>query len=123
MDAIAAAIPDAATERKYAWPQDTVSPPCAVVGYPEDIDFDLTYGRGADTATFPVWFIVGKVVERAARNKLSEVIAGANGIKDALDGNLGGVVQTLRVTRCRPVTLTIGGISLLAAEFSAEVIA
>lgn len=123
MDAIAAAIETAAvTDRAYAWPSEEINPPCAVVGYPSDIDFDLTFGRGADTATIPVYFVVGRIVERSARDKLSTIIAGATGIKDVLDGNLGGTVDTARVTDCKPMPITVGGIDYLSAKFEVEVI-
>jgi hypothetical protein len=89
MDAIALRVPRGATGRVYAWPVETISPPCAVVAYPNDpIDFDLTYGRGSDRLRIPLYFMVGKAVERTARDALSGVLTGATGIKDALDGAL-----------------------------------
>ena len=125
MDAIATAITDAGvTGRVYAYPAGAVSPPCAVVGYPETIDFDMSFVRGADEATFPVYFIVGKVVERAARDKLSTIVAGAAGIKGALEKEpfLDGSAQTLRVTDMKVQTVTISAIDYLSAKFSVEVI-
>lgn len=89
MDAIAAKVPDTATSRVYAWPVETIQPPCAVVAYPEEpIQFDATFTRGSDRATFPLFFLVGKATERTARDRLSEIVTGATGIKDAMDGPL-----------------------------------
>ncbi len=89
MDAIAAKVPAGATERVYAWPVESVSPPCAVVGYPDQpIEFDATFGRGSDRVRIPLFLLVGKATERTARDALSAVLTGATGIKDAIDGPL-----------------------------------
>jgi hypothetical protein len=123
MDAIAAAITDAdITERAYAYPAESLSPPCVVVGYPDTIEFDLTYQRGADRAEIPVYFVLGRVTERTARDRLAEVIAGATGIKETLDGDLGGLCDSLRVTDMRVLNLKVGDLSYLAARFDAEVV-
>lgn len=89
MDAIVGKVPSSATARTYAWPAESIEPPCAIVAYPEEpIEFDLTMGRGTDGVTFPLFFVVPNVVGRAARDSLSEIITGASGIKDAIDGDL-----------------------------------
>lgn len=122
MDAIAQAIVDSgATERAYPWPAESISPPCAVVAYPTDIEFDVTYNRGADRCVIPVYFITGRVVERSARDTLAGIITGATGIKEALDGDLDGTVQTLRVMDMRIMNVQVSGIDYLAAQFNAEV--
>ncbi len=122
MDAIAATLLSGnVTKRAYAWPEEAVAVPCAVVGDPESIDFDATYGRGSDKATFPVWFLVGLVTGRASRDALSDIITGAAAVKNVLDGTLGGVVQTARVTDCQPDVVTVGGVSHLAGRFDVEV--
>lgn len=105
----------------HAYPAESVTVPCLVVGYPEDIEFDVTFKRGSDKAVFPLYALVGKVTELDARNRLSDVITGAAGVKDALDGNLGGAVATARVTDCKPEAVTVGGVEYLSATFSIEV--
>jgi hypothetical protein len=122
MDAIAARIEAAGvTERAYSWPSASVSIPCAIVGYPTRIEFDLTFQDGSDELVFPIWFLVGKVSDKAARKKLSDILRGATGIKDALDGNLGGVVQTARVTDGTIETVSVSAIDYLSARFDLEV--
>ena len=123
MDAIAAtAVSGGATTRAYAIPEDNVEVPCMVVGYPDEINYDMTFRDGSDEATFPVWFLVGLVVDRAARKSLSDIIGSAPSIKAALDGNLGGVVQTARVERVRIETATVGSVQYLAARFDLNVV-
>jgi len=122
MDAIANTITEAGvTDRAYAWPVESVSPPCVVVGYPKELDFDVTFTRGSDRALFPVYVIVGKVSDRSARDVLSNVITGATGIKDALDGDLGGEVSTARVQDCQIEDVNVAGVAYLAAVFTLEV--
>lgn len=88
MDALAGKVPTAATPqtRVHAYPAKTITPPCVVVGYPDDpIEFDMTMARGSDEVTIPVWYVTGKAVERTARDALSAVLTGAAGIKEALE--------------------------------------
>lgn len=129
MDALAGITWTAAPAPTYrhAWPASTVVPPAWVIGYPEDIDYDLTFGANYLTATFPCWFIVGKVDEKSARDRIADVISGSVSIKNAIEAkttlNGGGtpVAQTVRVTKCRPTTIPVGGVELLAARFDVEV--
>jgi len=90
MDAIAAKVPSGLTTRVFAYPTDKISPPCAVVGYPTGPNpFDMTFQRGSDSVTIPLYFVIGKWVERNTRKAVADALTGATGIKDALDGQLG----------------------------------
>lgn len=110
------------TTRVYAWPNDAASVPALIVGYPDKLDFDTTYQRGADRAEFPVWIICGRATERTTRDVLSALITGETGVKNALDGDLGGAVQTARVTACSIETVTLAGQEYLSAKFSVDVL-
>ncbi len=131
MDALAnVTVTGVPTTSRYGWPQKSVVPPAWVIGYPDDIDYDLTEGAaGYVTATFPCFYIVGDVVTKSARDKLSVVIGTSAAIKLAIEGTAvltGGtsaVAQTTRVTNCSPQTITVGAVSLLAARFDVEVVA
>lgn len=123
MDAIATTCTGASlAPRAYPYPADTISPPCVVVGYPVLLSFDMTYQRGADQADIPVYFVVGRPNELAARTALSAILADATSVKSALDGTLGGVVSSLRVTDCRVMELEVNTVTYLAAVFNAEVL-
>ena len=63
--------------RVHRWPPDNISPPAAIVSYPDSYEFDSTYSRGMDRVEVPVVVVVGKVSERAARARLSGYIAGS----------------------------------------------
>ncbi len=133
MDAIAATLVAqgvTTTAQTYAFPVPTFVPPCCIVGYPKPggIDLDLTFKRGGIEAIFPVWTVVGKVIDIDARNALSALLdGGAATVKTALEsglGTLGGVVASTRVYD--PVVETISdtlGTEYLAARFEVEVVA
>lgn len=110
------------TTRVYAWPNDAASVPCLVVGYCDRLDFDATFGRGADRAEFPVWIICGRATERTTRDVLSALITGDTGVKNALDGTLGGVVQSARVTGVSIETVSLGGQEFLSAKFLIDIV-
>ncbi len=105
----------------YGWPVRSVKPPAAIVGYPDELEFDVTFGRGSDRAVIPIWIVCGNVHDKTARDTLSGYIAGATGVKDALDGDLGGAVQTARVTDCQIEKIDIGGVEYISARFDLEV--
>lgn len=107
--------------RAYGWPAESVQPVCLVVGYPTSIDFDASFGRGSDRAVFPCWVIVGKAHERTTRDAISQYVTGATGIKEALDGDLGGAVQTARVTDCQIEAIAVGAVEYLAARIDVEI--
>ena len=108
-------------ENAYGWPVKQARPVCAIVGYPDALEFDATFGRGSDKATFPVYIVCGAVHDQSTRDVISGYITGATGVKDALDGDLSGAVQTARVTDCTIDTLTLAGVEYLAARFLIEV--
>lgn len=88
MVAIAASVPTAVTRNTYSYPEQNPAIPAAVVSYPESIDFDMTMGRGSDRAVFPLYFVCGAAHTVAARDALSAILTGVNGIKNAIDGTL-----------------------------------
>lgn len=107
---------------------DAINPPEAVVGGPELINFDVTYGRGADRFTLPVRVYASRASERAGQDKLDSYLmtSGATSIKAAIEGDktLGGTVHSVRVTLARGYgAYTIGDVTYLGAEFVLDIIA
>ena len=92
--------------RPYARPLADVTAPAAgvaaVVGYPEEIEFDRTYGRGTDEMVMPVMLLVPdpetpRCAEKASRYTAG---AGADSVKAALEtGPAAGVFEVLHVGR------------------------
>ncbi len=91
------------TGKAYGWPiSNFEGAPLIYVDYPAPggITFDATFKRGTDDATFPVYFVCGKVADKAARDALSAIVDGATGIKAGLEAGastLTGVVSSVHV--------------------------
>lgn len=58
--------------RVYRYPPDNVQPPAAIVTYPDTYTYDETMRRGMDRITLPVVLLVGKVSDRASRDRISD---------------------------------------------------
>ncbi|HSH58625.1 MAG TPA: hypothetical protein VK988_03085 [Acidimicrobiales bacterium] len=126
LDAIAAGLRTIAGLRVFDFMPDTISPPAAIVQLPRTINFDLTFGRGSDALVIPVLVVVAKVSERAAYNSLAAYLNldGPTSVKQALDGNLGGVVDDAHVVRATGIgSYSIGGIDYMGCLFEVNIIA
>jgi hypothetical protein len=88
--------PAVVDHQAFDYPTLTVNPPTVVVGYPEGPQpYDATFSRGLDRALFPCWIVVGDIVRRESREKLTPYITAA---KAALEPDLDGAVESARVT-------------------------
>lgn len=123
MDALGGALDAIPGLRVYDYPPDAVSVPAAVVAYPDSITYDDTFQRGTDSATATITVLVGRVSDRASRDALAAYLAGtgAMSVKAAVDGTLGGVVKDARVGSASVLTVTVGAVEYVAANFSVEV--
>lgn len=121
MDGLAAlALTSGLPNNVYAFPVPNITTPCTVIGYPTQIDFDLTFGRGSDRASLPVWVVVGTTGNKDARDRLSAILADTSSIKSAFDGNQS--FGSVRVVDARITEITVGAINYLAVEFTIDVI-
>lgn len=123
MDELAARLGMIAGLRVFAWPPGSVTPPAAIVSYPERVDFDSTYGRGMDRMTVPVAVVVGRPADRATRDSLAAYCGGggARSVKAALDRGFCTAWDSVRVVRADTDVVSIGGVDYLAALFSIEI--
>ncbi len=126
LKAVAARLDTIAGLRVFDHMPSNLEPPAAVVQLPRSIDFDLTAGRGGDTYRLVVLLLAAKADARAAHLNLAKYLdaAGPSNIKEALDGDLGGAVDSARVTRVSGVgAYTFAAKDYLGAEFDIEVVA
>lgn len=113
--------------RVFPFTVDSVPPPGAVVGLPDDITFDETYGRGSDALTLPVWVLVAAIDDRASHAELAAYLAGSGSksVKAAVDSkrltNQYASCGTVTVTTATTGAFTSGGVDLLGAEFTVTV--
>lgn len=112
--------------RVFAYPVAQLPFPGAVVGMPDEITFDQTYGRGADAMTFPVWVLVARSDERAGALELLAYLdgSGTKSVKAAVDStrtNTYAECDVVTVTTAVPGTYTYNGVDAFGAEFTVEV--
>jgi hypothetical protein len=111
----------------FPYQADKVTPPAAIVGLPEQINYDLTYGRGSDRMpAVPVFLLVGKLSDRSSHKELAAYAdgSGPRSIKatlDSTDANQYTSCSTVTVTSCEFDTYTSAGVQLLGAQFSVDI--
>lgn len=121
MDEIAASL-TAAGYRSYSWPVPTLTPPAAVVVYPDAIDYDLTYRRGCDEISLPVVVVFGRPTDRSTRDLFSNAVRGDGSIKRMLESSSYTSCDSVRVTRATTDVASFAGVEYLAAMFTVQVI-
>lgn len=126
MDGLAALITAAQiVDNVYAWPSKGVSVPCAVVGYPTSVVFDLTFQGAATTQVhntylIPVWFLVRDTATIAARDALSNILSDAASVKKVLEGSQ--TFGSVHVTDATPEQVAIQSIEYIGVRFDTETI-
>jgi hypothetical protein len=127
MEGMAEALSEIDGLRTYPFPPDTVNVPAAVVSFPDEVNYDLTAGRGSDRLELPVHVLVGKVSDRASAGLLGLYLSveGESSVKDAVeaDTTLDGAAQTVRVVSASVSVITVNGVDYLAATFTIDVVA
>lgn len=128
---VAAVMDELATEldtitglRVFAYPPDKVDPPAAIIGYPEMVDFDVSMGRGTDHIRFPIFLMVGRLLDRTSRDKLAPFLAGsgASSVKGVLKAAEPFVaMSSVRVASATIEVVTMAGMDYLTAIFSVDV--
>lgn len=124
MDGMAAALDTIAGLRTWAWPPGKITPPAAIVAYPQTINYDATYGRGADTMIIQVVVLAGPPTERQTRDVLAGYLngSGAASVKEALEAAAIDTVDSLRVASVDSDVYEQGAAKYLAAIFDIEII-
>jgi hypothetical protein len=116
-DGLAALIrASSAVRNVYPMPTGSVTPTCAVIGFPSRIDYDLTFNCSIVEIELPIWFVVGSFGTKNTRDDLSTLI---DNIKSIVDGyHSWGIV---RVTKAVIDLVTIGQVSFITVRFNVEI--
>ncbi|MFW6091623.1 MAG: hypothetical protein ACODAF_07060 [Actinomycetota bacterium] len=109
--------------RVYDYPADSVTPPAAIVAYPDEIVYDETYGRGMDRLTLPVLVVVGRQSDRASRDNLVGYASGSGdkSVKQKLEDDSYDSCDVVRVERAEFDIVRIAGVDYVAAMFDLDV--
>lgn len=125
MDELGSALTDIEGLRVYPyWNAGTISPPCAVVGWPDPITFDMTMARGADRQTMPIHILVGKVDARTARDLLAQYIdgSGTTSLKEAIESYEATSYDSARVMQGTVGVIQVGAVDYLSVTFDVDVV-
>lgn len=109
--------------RVFRYPPDSITPPAAVVAYPDSLTFDETYGRGMDRLTLPVVVVVGRQSDRASRDNLGRYCdgSGSASVKAVLESGSYTAFDTLRVMSVEFDSVTMAGTDYVAAMFDVDI--
>jgi len=105
----------------------TLAVPCAIIGVPEEIEYDLAMARGADGWLIPIRIHVQLTDYTQAQDDLDAYLDSKAGksVKLAVEGDatLGGVASTLRVQSVKDYgEYTYGSTTYLGAEWMVHVV-
>lgn len=109
--------------RVFRWPPSTVTPPAAVVTYPDSYTYDSTMRRGADRVVLPVVVMVGRVSDRSSRDRLAEYAdgAGARSIKAVIESHGYVSCDSVRVQEAEFDLISMAGVEYVSATFNVDI--
>jgi hypothetical protein len=123
MDELAAALDVIDGLRSYPYTVQRVSPPAAIVTWPEEITYDKAMHRGADSFVVPIFVLVGSVDARTSRDLLAQFLAGSGtrSVKAAIDGYSYIELDSARVASAKVEAVTVADVEYLAAIFDVAI--
>ena len=109
--------------RVFPYWADRISPPAAVVAWPDPLTYDSTMRRGGDRAEIPVIVLVGKVDTRTSRDELAAYAdgSGSSSVKARIEAHTPTAYDSARVTRCEFGVITVASVEYLAATFYIDI--
>lgn len=125
MDELALALETIDGLRVFPYTADRITPPVAMVGWPDPITYGLTYGKGMDRQSIPVWVMVGKADARSARTDLAAYLDGSGeksiraAIEDAITYE---ICHAITVKSATVQTFSIASVEYLGAEFIVDIV-
>lgn len=122
MDQLGTALSSISGLRVSPYHVDRISPPAAIVGWPDPITYDATLGRGSDTLMLPVFVLVGTIDQRTSRNLLATYLdgSGIKSVKAAIDNHTFTACHFARVSSARVEAMSVAGVDYLGAVFDVE---
>ena len=112
----------------YGYVPDSIEPPTAVIGVVDNVNYDSTMQRGADTYEIPIFLYVSRVDAQDSQETLDAYLnsSGASSIKQQCESDLtlGGVASSVRVIEADNYGVyNVNNTDYLGVEFTVEVIA
>lgn len=107
----------------FPYPPESVTPPCLIVSYPDEVEYDLTNGRGTDQVKgLVISAVVGKVTSLAARRKVMDLAqGGTGGIKSLIESQPFTAFDDIQIVTAQFDEVTIADVDYIAVTFSATI--
>lgn len=123
MQAISDQVDTISGLRCFAYPQPSITPPAAILSYPDRYAFDETYQRGMDRITLPLVVVVGKPSDRSARDQIGAYCdgSGSSSIKAVIEAGTYTAFDVVTVTGVTFDVVSIAGTDYLAAIFDLDI--
>lgn len=124
MDELGDAVDSIAGLRVDRYPPEAITPPVAIIAYPDAIDYDATYGRGMDRITAAVVVVVGRVSARASKKQLTAYMngSGSKSIKAAIGDHTPTSYDVARVVSAETDVFEMAGGDYISAVFEVDVV-
>lgn len=123
-DELGAALKTIEGLRVPEWGVQRVHPPFALLPLPEQVSYDLAYGRGGDRIEdWPLLVLVANPAQPAARRSIAEYAAGsgAKSVKARIEAHTYTACDTVRVTSAEFDVVSYAGTDYLAAMFHLDI--
>ena len=117
LGAALAAVPDL---RVFPYWTDRLTPPAAIVSWPDPLTYDTSFGRGSDRCEIPILIAVATSNARTARDQMARYAdgSGTHSVKSAIEAHDATSYDTARVVRVEfGDVLTVASVDYLSATF------
>ncbi len=123
MDDLGSALGTITELRVFPYWAEHVTPPAAVVTWPDPLNYDQTMARGSDRMEIPVIVLVGKVDARSTRDHMAEYAngTGSKSVKAAVESFAATAYDVATVQRVEFGVISVAAVELLAATFYIDV--
>ena len=123
MDQLGEAVGEIDGLRVHPYYAESVNPPAAIVGWPEELAYDTGMQRGSDRAQIPLIVLVGRADARSTRDRLAKYAdgSGPSSIKSAIETYVATAWDSARVESVEFGISTVAGIAYLAATFTIDI--
>lgn len=103
---------------------DRITAPAAVVAWPDPYTFDATFGRGSDSADFPVVVLVGKADAEWSAVELGAYCngSGPRSVKAVVEAYEATAYDVATVQSVEFAVTTVGSAEYLAATFTVSIV-
>lgn len=108
----------------FRYPPESVTPPCLIISYPDQVNYDLTNGRGTDEILgLSITGVVGAVTSLAARRKVMDLAGGGSGgLKSLIESQSFSSCDDIQIESAQFDVVKITEVDYISVTFSATIV-